>query len=224
MEVGRLDVEVRTGAGAVAVAAGGGGGGNGGAIEVGKLDVKVGTGARTAVDVGTGAGISSVVLGSAGGIIVGIGADGTGIITTGGRSRDVVGSGTAAMDDEGIGNGPGEIGTTDVTNVEGAGGRLANDEGAGKVVYCVKVTVTMRVVGASEGRIAVWTELLNGTGLEEIIGPSMAVDEGSEAPVVGGLGWRKVKPGMAPVGLITMELLTTEILDGLLGIGSASES
>jgi hypothetical protein len=145
---------------------GGGGGGGGGAIEVGKLDVKVGTGARTAVDVGTGAGICSVVLGSGGGIIVGIGADGTGIgitglglggtITTGGRARDVEGSGTAAMDDGGIGSGAEEIGTTDVANVEGAGGRLlANDEGAGKVVYCVKVRVTMRVVGASEGRSAV---------------------------------------------------------------------
>lgn len=145
---------------------GGGGGGSGGAIEVGKLDVKVGTGARTALDVGTGTGISSVVLGSGGGIIGGIGADGTGIgitmlglggtITTGGSARDVEGSGTAVMDDGGIGSGAEEIGITNVANVEGAGGRLlANDEGGGKVVYCVKVTVTMRVVSASEGRCAV---------------------------------------------------------------------
>lgn len=60
--------------------------------------------------------------------------------------------------------------------------------------------------------------------MEKIIGPSMTVDEGSEALVVDGLGWRKVKPGMAPVGLIAIELLTTEMLDELLGMGSASES
>jgi hypothetical protein len=194
-----------TGGGSGAGSEGAGGGSGGGAIEVGKLDVIVGTGAKITVDVGTGAGICSVVLGSGRGTMGGIEIEGMGpgitieddgATTTGGRAREVGGSGTAAIDDEETARGADELETTDGASVEAAGGRaLDNDVGPGMVVYCVNVTVTIRVgtvVAKTEETSAVWVELPSGMGrdemVEKIIGPSMAVDDGSETPVDDGLG------------------------------------
>jgi hypothetical protein len=194
-----------TGGGNGAESEGAGGGSGGGAIEVGKLDVIVGTGAKTTVDVGTGVEICSVVLGSGRGTMGGIEIEGTGpgimieeddTTTTGGRAREVGGRGTAAIDDEETEKGADELETTDGASVEAAGGRaLDNNVGPGRVVYCVNVMVTIRVgtvVGKAEETSAVWVELLSGMGrdemVEKIIGPSMAVDDGSAAPVDDGLG------------------------------------